>query len=114
MGKFDPGTGAPISQKDAEKKSKKWKESKGKKKEIETNASFIGRDWIEALLAKEGCTGIWVNYGESDDGKSLEPFFIAGDINGKYIMSDESIQSAEKAVNNDIINHTTQCPPDCP
>lgn len=112
MGKFDANTGAPISKADADKKSKKWKDNKNKK--VTTNASFIGREWIEKLLAKDGCTGIWVNYGESEDGKSLEPFFIAGDKDGNYIMSDETTRSVETASGDDIINHTTNCPPDCP
>lgn len=112
MGKFDKNTGAPISKAEADKKSNKWKDSKNKK--VETNASFIGRDWIEKLLAKDGCTGIWVNYGESEDGKSLEPFFIAGDVNGNYIMSDTTKRSVETASDDDIINRSTECPPECP
>lgn len=111
MGNFDPTTGGPISKKDAEKKANKWKAGKDKKKEIETNASFIGRDWIQLLLDKPNCTGIWVNYGESDDGKSLEPFFTASDENGNPIST--SVENAEVATD-DIINHTKQCPPECP
>jgi len=112
MGKFDKSTGAPISKADSDKKAKKWKDNKNKK--VETNASFIGRDWIEKLLAKPGCTGIWVNYGESEDGKSLEPYFIAGDKDGNYIMSDETKSNASVAASDDIINFSTKCPPDCP
>ena len=112
MGKFDKATGAPISKANADKKSKKWKDNKNKK--VDTTASFIGREWIEKLLAKPNCTGIWVNYGESEDGKSLEPFFIAGDINGRYIMSDETQKNMDVAAGDDIINHATECPPDCP
>lgn len=111
MGKFDVNTGAPISKAEADKKSKKWKDNKGKK--VETNASFIGRDWIEKLLAKPGCTGIWVNYGESEDGKSLQPYFIAGDVNGNHIMADTTNALSDQA-GDDIINLATQCPPNCP
>ena len=111
MGDFKASVGAPISKASADKKAKKWKDNKNKK--VETNASFIGRDWLEKLLAKPGCTGIWVNYGESEDGKSLEPYFIAGDENGKYILSAETTLSVEVA-SDDIINQTTKCPPECP
>ncbi|MDH5367950.1 MAG: hypothetical protein OEW67_13275 [Cyclobacteriaceae bacterium] len=113
MGKFDKNTGAPISKANADKKAKKWKDNKNKK--VETNACFIGRDWLEELLSKPGCTGIWVNFGESEDGKSVEPFFIAGDVDGNYIMSTETKTStSEVAISNDIINDSTECPPDCP
>lgn len=112
MGKFDKNTGAPISKADAEKKSKNWK--KNKKEKMETESVFIGRDWIEKLLQKDGCTGIWVNFGESDDGKSMEPYFIAGDIDGNYIMSEQSKTSTAAAADDDIINNSTKCPPNCP
>lgn len=109
MGKFDPTTGAPISKAESEKKAKKWKDGK----KSDTVSNFIGRDWIEKLLKKKGCTGIWICYGESDDGKEMEPFLIAGDINGKYIMSEETKREATTATD-DIINQSTKCPPDCP
>jgi hypothetical protein len=111
MGKFDTNIGAPISKEKAKEKADKWKNNKEKRKDIKTEANFFGREWIEKLLAKEGCTGIWINYGETKEGKSMQPFLIAGDIDGNYILTNEAARTAES---DDIINSSGECPPDCP
>lgn len=116
MGKFDKNTGALISKANADEKAEKWKNNTGKN--IETKACFIGRDKLEELLAKSGCTGIWVNFGEGKNVKgenTIDPYFTAGDVDGNHILSEETkTYTTEIATSNDILNDPTLCPPDCP
>lgn len=108
MGKYDANTGASITQTDADKKAKKWKDNSSKK--VDTNACFFGKDWVQMLLDKPNCTGIWVNFGESDNGKQMEPYLVAGNVNGGIINND----SADEVENATYVGDPTKCPPDCP
>ena len=64
----------------------------------------IERELIEELLAQDGCTGIRIYYGMSEDNK-IHALLVGYDAN------DEDILMAEDPK---IIEQNSRCPADCP
>jgi len=70
------------------------------------------REVFDIVLAKQGCAGLRIYYGMSEDLK-IHAIIVATDQNGNDILP-ENVSTSLSAEEDDIIENGNRCPDICP